>query len=296
MDDVDRVIDVAEELIESNLYREALEILRVAATKYPDEPDVFYLLGCAALNERLGEDAFFAFSSANELCPEDADILSGLSDACLTMDRSDLAKGFVTRALALEPDGLTPQISYGHYLEKEERFLDAISHYQKLLYPRFQGQSSDLDNSYINARLGFCLMQQGMFEDAARELSHYLKENPNDLDWQFQLGTCYGHMGMIDEAYETFEYIVRANPEDPVSRAYLALSMAEKGWLNEAREEITIAIRQAPDNPRVIEIYEDIMGRDEDGGSQGAAGDLMGALALLLIIRKVRDRRKKGDR
>jgi tetratricopeptide (TPR) repeat protein len=116
MDEVDRVLDAAKELMDLNYYREALALLKEASTRYPDEPDIFYFMGCCALNERNGEEAFFYYSVANELCPEDADILSGLSDASLTMERNDMAARFIGEALRVEPDSINAQISFGHFL------------------------------------------------------------------------------------------------------------------------------------------------------------------------------------
>ena len=286
MDEVDRVLEAAKELMDLNFYREALAILKEASTKYQDEPDIFYFMGCCALNDRAGEEAFCYFSISNELCPEDADILSGLSDASLTMDRNDLAARFISEALKLEPDSINARISFGHFLEKEERFTEAVAHYRKIL-------TEDPENTYLNARLGYCLMSLGMFEEAADEIAAYLKECPTDTDWHFQLGICYGHMGMIDEAMTTFNYLVHVDPDDPMARAYLALAMADKGWLSEAKEEITRALRMDPENPRVLEIYEDIMGRDEDGNHSGQSGDAGKLLAMLLLIKTIVDRKKR---
>ncbi len=286
MDDVDRVLEAAKELMDLNYYREALALLREASTKYPDEPDIFYFMGCCALNDRMGEEAFCYYSVANDLCPEDADILSGLSDASLTMERNDLAARFISEAIRVEPDSINAQISFGHFLEKEERFTEATAHYRKIL-------TDDPENSYLNARLGYCLMSLGMFEEAAEEIAAYLKDSPTDGDWQFQLGICYGHMGMVDEAMSTFSHLVQVDPEDPMARAYLALSMADRGWLSEAKEEITKALRMDPDNPRVVEIYEDIMGRDEDGNHSGQANDAGKLIAMLALIKTIVDRKKR---
>jgi tetratricopeptide (TPR) repeat protein len=136
-----------------------------------------------------------------------------------------------------------------------------------------------------------------MFEEAADEITAYLKECPTDTDWHFQLGICYGHMGMIDEAMTTFNYLVHVDPDDPMARAYLALSMADKGWLSEAKEEITRALRMDPNNPRVMEIYDDIMGRDEDGNHSGQSGDVGSLLAMLVLIKTIVDKkRREGQR
>ncbi len=287
MDDLDKMLDTAGELMDLNFHDEALALLKETVKRFPDDPDIYYLMGCTALNQKDGEGALFYFSLANELSCGDADVLSGLSDASLLLDRTDLAKEFISEALSFEPDNISVQISLGHFLERKERFSEAVEHYRKL-------QLQDPDNSYINARLGYTLMNMGMFEDAAREISRYLSDNPTDGDWEFQLGICYGYMGMTDEAFDTFKHLTANNPDDPVTRAYFALSMAERGWIVEAREEITRALRMDPQNQRVNEIYDDIMGRDEGGSFSGRSGDAEMLLLMLLLVGLTRERGKRG--
>ena len=283
MDDIDRVLDTAWELMDLNFHAQAMELLKNASEKFPNDPDINYLLGCSALNLKLGEEAFYYFSIANELSHDDADILSGLSDASLLIDRTDLARKFVNEAIRTEPDNIAVQISIGHLLERDEQFFEATQHFRKLL-------NKDPKNTYLNARLGYTLMTMGMFEEAKEEISRYLKENPTDLEWQFQLGICYGHMGMIDEAFSTFKHLTINNPEDPITRAYYALSMAEKGWIVEAKEEISKAHRMAPQNQRVKEIYDDIMGRDEGGSFSGSPDGIGMVMLMLLLISAIKER------
>ncbi|MBN1573670.1 MAG: tetratricopeptide repeat protein [Deltaproteobacteria bacterium] len=287
MDDLDKILDTAGELIDLNFHTQALALLKETVKRFPDDPDIYYLMGCSALNLKEGEEAFYYFSIANELSYGDADVLSGLSDASLLLDRNDLAKKFILEALNYEPDNISVQISFGHFLEREERFSEAVEHYRTL-------KSQDPENSYINARLGYTLMNMGMFEDAAVEISRYLSDSPTDGDWEFQLGICYGYMGMIDEAFNTFKHLTANNPDDPLTRAYLALSMAERGWIVEAREEITKALRMDPQNQRVNEIYDDIMGRDEGGDFSGKSGNAEMLLFMLLLMGVIKERGRRG--
>ncbi|MBN1880927.1 MAG: tetratricopeptide repeat protein [Deltaproteobacteria bacterium] len=289
MDEIDVLLDAARDLIDLNYYTEAMAMLADVIRRFPDEPDAYYLLGCSALNLRMGAEAFGFFSMANELCPDESDILSGMADACLTMDRLDLADTFITRAEQAEAGNINAAISRGHYLERMDLYEEAVEHYRTIM-------KSDSGNDYLNARMGYCLMNMGMFEEAAKEIAGYLAENPTDSEWHFQLGLCYGNMGMLDEAISTFNYLVRTSPDDPMARAYLALAMADKGWITEAQQEITRALRMDPDNPRVQEIYDDIMGRDEGGASSGNPGDLAGLFALLLILKTISDRSERFRR
>jgi len=289
MDEIDVLLDAARDLIDLNYYSEAMTMLADVVRRYPDEPDAYYLLGCSALNLRMGAEAFGFFSMANELCPDEADILSGMADACLTMDRLELADRFISQAERAEDGSINAAISRGHYLERMDLYEEAVEHYRTIL-------KSDPENDYLNARMGYCLMNMGMFEEAAREIAGYLAENPTDSEWHFQLGLCYGNMGMLDEAISTFNYLVRTTPDDPMARAYLALAMADKGWITEAQQEITRALRMDPDNQRVREIYDDIMGRDEGGASSGTPGDLAGLLALLVLLKTISDRSERFRR
>ncbi len=50
------------------------------------------------------EEAMRSLQRASELAPENALILAGFGEACLLMDRADLAEGAVEKALALAPD------------------------------------------------------------------------------------------------------------------------------------------------------------------------------------------------
>jgi tetratricopeptide (TPR) repeat protein len=76
------------------------------------------------------------------------------------------------------------------------------------------------DNSDTRNELAICLMEQGQFKDARRQLEAALREEPENVKIISNLGVLALRNGEDDEAAGFFRTVLELEPEDPVAREY----------------------------------------------------------------------------
>ncbi|WP_245534768.1 tetratricopeptide repeat protein [Treponema primitia] len=77
------------------------------------------------------------------------------------------------------------------------------------------------DNSDTRNELAICLMEQGDYQAARRELETALREEPENVKIISNLGVLALRKGDDDEAAGFFRTVLELEPEDPVAREYL---------------------------------------------------------------------------
>jgi protein O-GlcNAc transferase len=80
-------------------------------------------------------------------------------------------------------------------------------------------------------------MQDGRYDEAARELSLALKLHPDNADGWATLGSLYRKMDKLPEAAEALREAIRQAPEQPDSHLTLATVLAQQGNAAEAAAE-----------------------------------------------------------
>lgn len=148
MEDIERLLTQAEDLLDRSLDNEAAEVISQVIPLIPEDPDLLFRAGCAALNARMGEEAVECLEAAHELSPQDPEILTRLADAATFVGDIDLARMCVETAFGLLDDyDYDLRMTSGYLLEKQGRFEDAVTHFRQFTadYP---------DGADIRARLG----------------------------------------------------------------------------------------------------------------------------------------------
>ncbi|MFP3041134.1 tetratricopeptide repeat protein [Treponema primitia] len=77
------------------------------------------------------------------------------------------------------------------------------------------------DNSDTRNELAICLMEQGKFKEARKQLETALREEPENVKIISNLGVLALRNGDDDEAAAFFRTVLELEPEDPVAKNYL---------------------------------------------------------------------------
>ncbi|WP_026043588.1 tetratricopeptide repeat protein [Treponema primitia] len=77
------------------------------------------------------------------------------------------------------------------------------------------------DNSDTRNELAICLMEQGKFKEARKQLETALREEPENVKIISNLGVLALRNGDDDEAAAFFRTVLELEPEDPVAKSYL---------------------------------------------------------------------------
>jgi Flp pilus assembly protein TadD len=85
--------------------------------------------------------------------------------------------------------------------------------------------------------LGILLMQDGRYDEAARELSQAMKLHPDNADGWATLGSLYRKMNKLPEAADALREAIRQMPNQPDSHLTLAMVLAQQGNAAEAAAE-----------------------------------------------------------
>jgi protein O-GlcNAc transferase len=80
-------------------------------------------------------------------------------------------------------------------------------------------------------------MQEGRYEDAARELSLAMKLHPDNPDGWATLGSLYKKMDKLPEAAEALREAIRQMPDQPDPHLTLATVLQQQGDTAQAAEE-----------------------------------------------------------
>jgi tetratricopeptide (TPR) repeat protein len=114
-------------------------------------------------------------------------------------------------------------------------------------------QASDearpITDADMNALEGRLLLQAGAFEDAERELTEVVKQQPAHERAQISLARLRVEQGREDEAIASLQQVTAANPGDGAAHYYLGVAL-ERAWRHdEALAAFAKAVNLMPGNP-----------------------------------------------
>ncbi len=95
---------------------------------------------------------------------------------------------------------------------------------------------------------GIQAMQEGRFQEAVRELSEAVKQEPQSYQGYFNLGLAYTQLGAPGEAELAFRKAVQLNGPSPAARYNLGMALLQQGKSSQGIRELEGAIKLAPNN------------------------------------------------
>jgi tetratricopeptide (TPR) repeat protein len=276
-------------------FRGALENLRIAVQREPDDP--FVHLEMASLSYRVGrtDDAVTHARRALALAPDDADVLQGAAEVFLGLadERTELlAEGqqALERLLAVREDDPTTLHALGRLYQAKGETDKAEEMFRRLV-------AAEPGSRQASSQLLQMLMQSGKSREAAGVLADLVAADPNALELRLSLADLLGdtgdhagalavlraapaeqaenadlrrrlafalyRSGDIPAASAILEPLLAANPRDHRLRLFGALLLEEQGRDAEAVAALQALHADQPADPEVALSLARLLARGE---------------------------------
>ena len=189
-------------LIAKGHYELALTQVKEIVKKYPKNPELYYLMGCAFREQKGFKEAYESFNKAISLAPKYAEAYDGLG---ITYDLEDNHSEAVTmykKAISLNPGIARFYNNLGFSLYLQGELIKAIEAYQKALH-------IDPDNKRPYNNLGYAYGMQGEYEKAWQAF-----EKGGDIATAYNnMGFVYQMCGNLEKAKEMYEKALEIKPD-----------------------------------------------------------------------------------
>ncbi len=228
--------DQAKTASASGLWDNALTLL-IEARKYaPDNPDVQYELGRAALKLSLVDDAIDAFEQTLKLRKDDVLATYYLGFALMDRARFDDARQQFARYVELRPDDPSGYGAMGMALAGLGRSDEARAQFERSI-----ALAPTLSESYY--RLGLLDLDAGDYDQAAKVLHEALEHKPNDAGALAALGKVDFEQKYYPDAISVLQQAISQDDSLQEAHYYLGLTLARMGRKQESSEQLEIAAR-----------------------------------------------------
>jgi len=208
--------------------------------RYPQQAELWRLLGICALQQGDVNAAEDALSRALDLAPQSVEVLCNLASARTAAGRFADAERALRRALAIEPNHAAALNNLGTLLDGRGDYHGAAE-----CFARAIAQRPDYARAWLNqAGALLTLRRMDRAETSARRA---LQLAPAWADAHFLLGNILTEAGQLERAEAAFREATRLAPTDARFQYQLALTLDERAEFAHALEAYTHALRLQPD-------------------------------------------------
>jgi len=215
----------------------AVQIYSGILRKYPDHADANYLLGVAAFERGLQDDAIAMIQKALEADPDNASYYGKLGEIYTSLNMMGEANHAYDKAAALAPHDVRFSMGRAQIMERNGDITAALALYETIM-ARFE------DAAEPRYRAAVLLARQGARDKARDYLEQALKLRPSYADAHFLLGLLHMGAGKVTEAKHHLDAASvhseeRADHHMKVAAKLLQLHDVDKA-LNALRREIKV--------------------------------------------------------
>ncbi|MDZ7372987.1 MAG: tetratricopeptide repeat protein [candidate division KSB1 bacterium] len=185
---------------------QAEAIFREAASRFPNEAQLHFLLGNTLMRQRRPQEAVEFFEKASRLDPDDEDFLLGLAAAYDELRQYDRSDSLYRRLLERNPDHPTALNNYAYSLSlRGERLEEAfqMAHEALLAEPR---------NGAFLDTMGWILYRMGRYGEALeyiRKASELRSDSPEVFE---HLGEVLEKLGNLEQARQAWQRALELDP------------------------------------------------------------------------------------
>lgn len=222
MSELDNAFEKGKEYLNKGDIPSAVMCFEVAAKKEPERTEIWQLLGASQAENEMDPQAIAALKRANELQPENRNVLMSLA-VCYTNE------GLQSNAVKMLSNWIEVHPQYKHLLTP---------------YPQLQAENTSLASSLIGGNKLRDLQQ--VYLEAVR-----MQPAQVDADLQEALGVLYNLSGEFDKAVDCYRFAVQIDPQNAKLWNRLGASLANGSRSVEAVEAYQQALQLQPGFIRV---------------------------------------------
>ena len=226
------LFDSGKENAKNKKWEDARDDFELAIKVFPERFEAFTNAGYVWQHLGDNDSAYYYYSSAYEMSPDEMAVLENFANLCFSIGRYDEAKGLYQKLLEKDPNDAQAMEMLGQIYDIEGNFQEAVDHYSRAL-------DIASDNCYIWLNLGILYFRQ--FEDtlhtkpeysdsAINAYSRALELCPEDSNAFNNLAVAYIAAQKYDDAIDILNTYVEDHPDackawDLYSRALLLKGM-----------------------------------------------------------------------
>lgn len=202
-----------------------------------------YQMGLSFLGERNYTGALVELTKAEQLDPDNPELLYNLGMAYLGKGRPDLAEPRLQKAVMLKPNYSSARNDLGVAYLELKRWDNAIQQFKIVKDDIFYANN---DNAAIN--LGLAYLGKGDYPKALEELRAVAAANPRNPVVRVSLGRVWFAMDRTEQAIEEYNRALEFYRDYGAAWYYLGLAQLKLNNQREARTAFREVLRIFPDS------------------------------------------------
>jgi tetratricopeptide (TPR) repeat protein len=196
-----RLFNDAYDAIENNQFPKAIESLRAAVARDPEDPLAHFVLATALSGNGQEREAVDEYRKASELNPKNPSWLDHLAVSLVNNDDVDGAIDAWRKALKLNPEDAAAETDLGTVLFDSGRKDEGLQHLQRAV-------TLDPALPAAHNHLGVAFADVGQTEAAVQQLRKAVEIYPKSAEFQFNLGYVLESRGDYAAALQPLEQSV----------------------------------------------------------------------------------------
>lgn len=200
------VIDRVLSIYNSGQLLSAFEEAKVLTTDYPGAFVIWNIMGAAAAQLEMLDEAINAFEKVISLKPDYADGYNNLGNALKMQGKSNEAIKAFNQAIEINPEYVDPLYNLGIVFKDQDRLDEAVK-----LFNRVIRLKPDYAKAYNN--MGLALLEQGKPLEALAKYNKALECNPAYAEAYHNKGLIFENEGKLDQALKAYKKAIECRPD-----------------------------------------------------------------------------------
>ncbi|MFH2091016.1 MAG: tetratricopeptide repeat-containing glycosyltransferase family protein [Pseudomonadota bacterium] len=171
-----------------------------------------------------------AYRDVLAIAPENPDATHFLGVLAFNVNRNDIARELITKAIHLTPDNPACYLNLGNVCQQENDLAQAIKWYEK-------SKHLNPANPKIYSNIGVALSKLGKLEESVIHLKEALRLDPDFAEAHNNLSETYKLMGQYDNALKSSKKAIALNPNFVAARWNQSILLLLQGDLKTGFKE-----------------------------------------------------------
>lgn len=228
---------------------EAEGIYRQLLAIYPNNPDIWHLLGVLAQQAGHLDEALRLIQQAIAANPGSFAYHNNLGLLLTKLGRREEAVAAFQNAIRLNPSGAEPQYNMGITLSELGRAEESIGAYQAALQRNPHHASAKLN-------LGLSLTLSGRLDDALAHYQEVVRQEPANVSVAVNLGNLLKDLARLDEAIEIYRTALKYEPNDYNALNNLGVALKDNGDIGAGLDCFRRSLAR---NPNRAEVHSNLI-------------------------------------